>query len=134
MPTPQNEITRLRAELENETELTTAGEIYVSVPAATLADLLDDVDELVRVSQLSAKTNKRIRDRFASGGPHLGAVRRWIQWTFRNGDRVTWGSDDELGGSGLTVRQMEELAEKVKDAVLAEVESTMTVRRRVTNE
>lgn len=60
---------------------------------------------------------------FACGGPHLGAVRSWIQRTFRNGSRVTWGSNDELADTGLTVRQMEQLAEQIKDAVLDAVKA-----------
>ncbi len=47
-------------------------------------------------------------------GKHLGAVRNWIKWHCRNGDRVTWGSDQVLG---LTVRDLEEIAQKVADAV-----------------
>lgn len=70
------------------------------------------------------KVLKRIADRYPDGpcsGEHLGAVRSWIQTTFRNGERVTWGSDQELGNSGLTVWQMEFLACRIKDAVVQEI-------------
>jgi len=53
-------------------------------------------------------------------GAHLGAIHRWMQRKFNNGDRVTWGSFDILGGSGLTVYEMEELAQEIKDALFLE--------------
>jgi len=54
-------------------------------------------------------------------GEHLGAVRRWIQHTFLNGDTVTWGSDERLDGRWLlTPRVLEELAQNIRDAVLKE--------------
>ena len=54
-------------------------------------------------------------------GKHLGVVRSWIQSTFTNGERVTWGSTDQLENSGLTVIQMEELAQRILDAVVQEI-------------
>lgn len=53
-------------------------------------------------------------------GAHLGAVRRWMQSTFPNGERVTWGSYDVLGASGITVFAMEELAQEIKEALFRE--------------
>jgi hypothetical protein len=38
-----------------------------------------------------------------------------------NGDRVTWGSDDQLSGTGLRVRELEELAEQIKNSLLEEI-------------
>lgn len=67
----------------------------------------------------------QIRDQFATGGAHLGAARSWIQHTFNNGSQVTWGSLDELGHSGLSVKRLEQLAEEIKDAVLQDIESTV---------
>ena len=51
-------------------------------------------------------------------GKHLGAVRSWIQWNAVNGERVTWGSNDELRlKRPVTVAMMEEVAQRVADAV-----------------
>jgi hypothetical protein len=43
-----------------------------------------------------------------------------MQRKFNNGDRVIWGSLDVLSGSGLTVLEMEELAQDIKDALFLE--------------
>jgi len=53
-------------------------------------------------------------------GPHIGKVRSWIQWNFVNGSDVTWGSDDYLQGSSKTVRDMETLAQDIRDVAVAE--------------
>lgn len=50
------------------------------------------------------------------GGPYLGAVRGWIQTTFRGGDQVQWGSNEVVGE--VTVHMLEELALRVHDAVV----------------
>jgi hypothetical protein len=55
------------------------------------------------------------REITVKSGKHLGAVRSWIQWNCRNGESVTWGSENSVGE--LTVRQLEELAQRVADAV-----------------
>ena len=67
------------------------------------------------------KRLKKLSEWFESGGPHLSTVRRWMQG-FPNGSRVTWGSLDQLAGTGITVRQMENLSEDIKDAVIREIE------------
>jgi hypothetical protein len=43
------------------------------------------------------------------GGKWLGETRNWLQWNTKNGDSVTWNSDDEIRPP-LTVRQVEDLA------------------------
>lgn len=43
------------------------------------------------------------------GGKWLGAVRSWMQWHTKNGDRVTWGSAEILVPN-LTVRDVEDIA------------------------
>jgi hypothetical protein len=53
-------------------------------------------------------------------GKHLACVRSWIQRKFINGERVTWGSNDVCGVSGLTVLDLEGLAQDIRDAVLKE--------------
>jgi hypothetical protein len=55
-------------------------------------------------------------------GPHLGAVRSWIQIYARNGERVTWGSQEHLE-MAVTVSEMEWLAQRIKDALSKEMES-----------
>ena len=64
---------------------------------------------------------ERLRDEISrspvgTSGKHLGAVRRWIQWNCRNGERVTWGTADELDHR-FTVQDLEELAERVREAL-----------------
>ncbi len=54
-------------------------------------------------------TPKELRER---GGHWIGAARSWMQRTFVNGDRVTWGSGEVLNGQ-VTVQKIEELAECV---------------------
>ena len=53
-------------------------------------------------------------------GAHIGAIHRWMQRKFQNGERVTWGSMDVLAGSGLTVFEMEEVAQEIKEALFHE--------------
>lgn len=66
------------------------------------------------------------------GGEWLGVAREWVKWHKRNGDRVTWGSSDELQPP-MTIREVEELAAEVaasahstlaelRDALFAAVE------------
>lgn len=63
-----------------------------------------------------------VRTEFEHGGPHLGAVRRWMQQNFRNGETVQWGSRDEfLTGTSLTPFQMDQLATDVMTAIMLEV-------------
>ncbi|KKN56086.1 hypothetical protein LCGC14_0575640 [marine sediment metagenome] len=71
---------------------------------------------------MSQKTTKDKLDRiFQNGGPHLGTVRSWMQRCFHNGNRVTWGSNDQLDNTDLTPRRMERLAEDIKDAVVRKI-------------
>ena len=55
------------------------------------------------------------------GGPWLGAARSWVQWNCKNGSDVTWGSNEELVPP-LTIRQVEELAARVTDADIPEMD------------
>jgi hypothetical protein len=52
------------------------------------------------------------------GGEWLGAARNWLKWHKRNGEHVTWGSDDVLEGP-FTVREVEDLAAEVAAAAMA---------------
>jgi len=61
--------------------------------------------------------------RFETGGAHLGTVRNWIQWNFQNGGTVKWGSQEYLTGTFITVREMEQLSEKIMKAVVKEFTS-----------
>ena len=51
-----------------------------------------------------------------TGGKWLGTARTWLQWNKRNGDSVTWGSDQELIPP-FTVKDVEELASTVASEV-----------------
>lgn len=57
-----------------------------------------------------------------AGGSWLGACRSWIQWHFRNGSDVTWGSGDILRGE-LRVRELEDLALDVAHAAICQYRS-----------
>ena len=54
------------------------------------------------------------------GGKWLGAARSWIQSSAINGDRVEWGSDDNLLFRTITVRKIERLASIVAAAAMNE--------------
>jgi len=54
-----------------------------------------------------------------SGGKWLGTARDFIQWEFRNGSDVTWGSDQILKGD-VTVADLERLAASVASAAVNE--------------
>jgi len=70
-----------------------------------------------------------------SGGKWLGAARSWMQWNCRNGDRVIWGSDEELQGkrrAHLTVADVEDLAAEVAAAVINEYMKSVHIDQRTT--
>jgi hypothetical protein len=50
-------------------------------------------------------------------GTHLAAARNWLLWHVPRADSLTWGSLEEVT---LTVRQIEEIATAVADAMLSE--------------
>lgn len=55
-------------------------------------------------------------------GKHLGVVRSWMQRKFKNGETVTWGSNDQLQPLGsLTPQVMELLAQDIANAAVGEV-------------
>ena len=53
------------------------------------------------------------------GGKWLGAARTWLQWHTRNGESVTWGSQDVIEPQ-MTVKMVEELAANVAEAAVEE--------------
>jgi hypothetical protein len=69
-----------------------------------------------------------------SGGEWLAAARSWMQWNCRNGDRVIWGSDEELHGkrrAHLTVVDVEDLAAEVAAAAINEHMKKVHVDERI---
>lgn len=54
------------------------------------------------------------------GGEHLGVIRNWIQRKFKNGDSVTWGNDTDYLSGDFSVRDYEQLAIDIAEAVLKE--------------
>lgn len=56
-------------------------------------------------------------------GQHLAIVRAFIQWNAINGSDVRWGSTDVLRFSGVTVHDMEQLAQRIADAVSSQTSS-----------
>jgi hypothetical protein len=81
---------------------------------ASFDALVDDLDEFI-----ADRTEKNLgENRQVNSGGHLGTVRTWMQCRFINGDRVTWGSEELLLGTGLTVREM--VAQRIADIVVAE--------------
>jgi len=77
--------------------------------------------ELEKAEQL-ARAKKRILpcELYKKGGKWLGAARTWLQWNTKNGDRVTWGSNDVIEPH-LTVKQIEDLAAHVAAAAINEI-------------
>ncbi len=68
------------------------------------------------------------------GGRHLGTVREWMQRCARNGDQVTWGSQEELHFSRmLTPALFEQLAQDIRDAALSELSRDLKEALRVFN-
>ena len=61
----------------------------------------------------------------SSGGEWLGAVRTWIQWNCVNGDRVTWGSNENLIVP-ITVKRLEDAA---GDAAWAMIEPFYDIKK-----
>lgn len=59
-----------------------------------------------------------------AGGAWLGAARKWLQRNTRNGDRITWGSDDVVGE--FNARMCDEFAAEV--AVAAFRQSAEEIR------
>jgi hypothetical protein len=54
-----------------------------------------------------------------SGGEWLGVMREWIKQKFRNGETVTWGSNEILNGN-ITVLEYERIAAVIAAATLRE--------------
>ena len=52
-----------------------------------------------------------------TGGSWLGAAREYLQWNIKDGDRVTWGSQDTIT---MTVAQFEEAAACIAAAAITE--------------
>ena len=48
-------------------------------------------------------------DALREGGAWLGSVRSWLQWNKKNGEKVTWGSNEVILPH-VTVRDIEEIA------------------------
>lgn len=84
----------------------------------------EDLDILEAMASYKEDSPERLAvmrsvDPRRDGGPHLGAVRNWIQWNVRNGSWVTWGSTDKLERD-FSARDLEEIACHVREAVEAE--------------
>ncbi len=60
-----------------------------------------------------------------SGGKWLGSARSWIQWHARNGDDVTWGSDNVLKLKSLCVSDIEAFAASIAKATLEEFKENL---------
>ena len=67
-------------------------------------------------------TDQRTTDRVTpfelkrSGGAHLGAARSFLQRRVIGGDRLTWGSGEEV--KGLCVLDIEEMAAEIAAAAI----------------
>lgn len=62
-------------------------------------------------------------------GRHLAVVRSWIQNNARNGDSVTWGSQEILKLRTISVREMELLAQRIADAAIEDYEARQNAYR-----
>jgi len=65
----------------------------------------------------------KVRKAMEFGGPHVAEVRKWIQHTFQNGDRVRWGSNEFLHGTSLTVKEVEDMAIRASEAAMDEIKT-----------
>ena len=54
---------------------------------------------------------------YVKSGQHLAIVRAFIQHYAINGSDVRWGSNDLLRFTGITVDDLERLAQRIADAV-----------------
>lgn len=71
---------------------------------------------------------EQLSNKAVNGGSHIATVRMWMQRTFRNGDRVTWGGDTPLTGTHLLPRELEALSVEIAQAVIKEVEQYLLRR------
>ena len=78
-------------------------------------------DANLRDAKNIERNNLQTSEYTKGGGPWLGAARSWVQWNCKNGSDVTWGSNEELVPP-LTIRQVEELAARVTDAAIPEMD------------
>lgn len=70
-------------------------------------------------------TKTNFYDVLNRGGKWLGAVRSYMQSRFRNGDQVTWGSQQILEGAPLVVKDVEEIGARAVAAYINESEETI---------
>jgi hypothetical protein len=56
-----------------------------------------------------------IEEEIRLGGPWMGAAHSWMQWNIFSGDRLEWGSNQEVS---LTVKQIESLCRDVAVAAI----------------
>ena len=76
------------------------------------------------VEEIEAATQEAF-EHMVTWGEHTGYIRKWMQNTFPNGDTVMWGSQEQLGGSGLKVKEMEDLAVGIKNVVCKQFRSEL---------
>lgn len=62
-------------------------------------------------------------------GAHLGVVRNWVKWHAKNGESVTWGSDETLEMKRLTPRDMEQLAQDIANAVKDDISERIRMEK-----
>lgn len=53
-------------------------------------------------------------------GNHLAVIRSWVQRKDRNGSTITWGSQEQVQLSGVTMYELEQLAQQIADASVKE--------------
>lgn len=56
-----------------------------------------------------------------TSGVHLVVARNWMQQRARNGEKVTWGSQEILQLPSLTVSDIEELSSAIAHAVTKDI-------------
>lgn len=65
----------------------------------------------------------KIKDYLSTrGGEWLGLIRSFIQWKFKNGETVTWGSLDHLIGGSIIVRDLELIAQDIAASAIFQVQ------------
>lgn len=60
------------------------------------------------------------KERWIVSGVHLRTMRSWLQRKARNGDTITWGSQEYVDLKSLTAHDLDRLAQDIRDAVVKE--------------
>lgn len=69
-----------------------------------------------------------------SGGHWLRIIRSFMQSKFQNGSRVTWGSEELLDNTNITVRELEMIAERIAESAAKDYDELVEENNRLRKE